>query len=596
MKRDTRRTLTHLAILFVACVVAYFTGLTDHGLTNTQESTRLTAAREMQANHELILPTRQDEPYIAKPPVMYWIMMGVAELRGSRVDVFDLRFTVALGGMLGVFATYFAGRVLLRDPEEPDMGPRAAFYAAFGLAGGILYVRSSRIGELDILMIPTVVTAIGCIGAAWRSHVERQKTLWWAVGVATLCSMIAALTKGPIPTAVIGIGAYGAIVAESVFCDLPRSRVHTLLARILAPVAAIATLFVTVPQVEGVKDWFGVLAHMLIFGCLAWGLVRATEPPRAKRWFFAFSRTHPVLVLGAGLGALAWWINAYRRVADPEKLKILEQYEVKDNLRLLVPESPINNLEFLTYGLGAASVGGLIALFWIARDRPRMTTGRALTLGWMLLGLVVFSTMGKGVARYLTTLWPALSLLGGWWVVCAMRDIPKNAAEARTWRTVVNAILTTSVLVNGWWYAVGRDTWNASRSPRDFVTTMLETQGVDPTRVGTYGFETPALEIYLDLPTHQGVGTDYWAPDEQYDWRATPVDALIERLGAEDEPYWLLALEGNEDVVKKSGDVRAALNEARVPFEEVPVGALPSWMRPPDSTPVRLLVLYPQRR
>ena len=225
-----------------------------------------------------------------------------------------------------------------------------------------------------------------------------------------------------------------------------------------------------------------------------------------------------------------------------------------------------------------------------------MTTGRALTLGWMLLGLVVFSTMGKGVARYLTTLWPALSLLGGWWVVCAMRDIPTTASQSRAWRIVVGTVLALSVVVNGWWYAVGRDTWNASRSPRDFITTMLETQNVDPTRVGTYGFETPALEIYLDLPTYQGVGTDYWAPNEKYDWRATPVDALIERLSAEDEPYWLLALEGNGKVVKKSGDVRARLAEAGVPFEEVPFVELPAWTRPPDGTPVRLLVLHPERR
>lgn len=598
MTTDTRRTLTHLAVLFAACVVCYFVGLTDHGLTNTQESTRLTAAREMQALGEYILPTRQGDPYIAKPPVMYWMMIGIAELRSARVGLFEVRATVAIGGLLGVLATYFAGRVLLRDPNEPDLGPRAAFWGAIGLAGGILYARSSRIGELDILMVPTVVTAIACIAAAWRSHTERQRTLWWAIIVATICSMIAALTKGPIPTAVIALGGYGAIVAESVFAPLERSKTHTLLARLLAPAAAIATLFVTIPQVEGVKDVLGVALHALIAGLLVWGVVRASEPARFKRWFSAFSRTHPVIVVGAGFGALWWWIASYRKVVEEmgltERLKILEGYEVNDNLRLLVPESPVNNLEFLSYGLGAASVACLIALFWIARDKPRMTTGRILLLGWLLLGLVLFSTMGKGVARYLTPLWPAVALLGGWWLTCAIRDIPRTLSGARSWKFVAGAIVAVSVLVNAWWYGDGRDRFISERSPRDFVRTLIQDPAVDPSRVGTFGFETPAVDFYLGLETHTGAHADFWVEDQDDDERATPYLKQIERLlvGA-DTPYTLLALADTEEANRKFGDVRALLTEAGVTFTERPLDDLPLWTRPPESTPLTALRLDP---
>ncbi|GAB4552810.1 MAG: hypothetical protein Tsb0013_15190 [Phycisphaerales bacterium] len=599
MHPSTRRTITHLAILFVACALCYFVGLTDHGVTNTQEATRLTAAREMQARADWILPTRQGDPYIAKPPVMYWIMIASAELRGARVDLFDVRFTVALGGLLGVFATYFAGRVLLRDPYQPALAPRAAFYGALGLAGGILYARSSRIGELDILMVPTVVTAMACIGAAWRSHVEHRKTLWWAVIVATLCSMIAALTKGPIPTAVIALGGFGAIVMESVFCDLPRSKIHTRIAQILAPLAAAATLFITLPQVENVKGVFGVAVHALVAGCLAWGLVRATEPARAKRWLSAFARTHPVVIVGAGFGALWWWIASYRVVAIREigeqRMRELEQYEVQDNLRLLVPESPINNLEFLSYGLGAASIACLIALFWLARDKPRMTTGRWLCVGWLLLGLVLFSTMGKGVARYLTPLWPTVALLGGWWFACALRDIPRTAPGVRTWKVAAAGVLGISILANAWWYADGRDRFNADRSPRDFVRAMLEDDAIDPLRVGTFGFETPALDFYLGLDTHTGQQADYWAQDSKEDWRATPIERLFERLRDEPgaPPYHLIALDDTDDANRKFGDVRAMLDASGLAWSQTPVDGFPLWTRPPGSTPVTLITIMP---
>ncbi|MEM1422700.1 MAG: hypothetical protein AAGH64_01730, partial [Planctomycetota bacterium] len=419
------------------------------------------------------------------------------------------------------------------------------------------------------------------------------------VVVATLCSAIAALTKGPIPTAVIALGGYGAIVMESVFCDLPRSARFTLVARIAAPVAAIATVFVTVPQVEGVKGALGVGIHALVAGCLAWGLVRAAEPRRFRRWFSAFARTHPVLVLGAGLGALVWWIRAYRSVAEraglADALDRKEEYEVKDNLRVLVPDSPVNNLEFLAYGIGAASVACLIALFWIARDRPRMTTGRWMCLGWLLLGLVVFSTMGKGVARYLTPLWPAVALLGGWWFACALRDIPQTASAARTWRVVGALVLGVSILVNAVWYGAGRDALHADRSPRDFVRAAKDRYPIDPQRVGTFGFETPALDFYLGLETHLGEQAEYWAKDDKKDWRATPIAVLLERLANEspERPYHLVALADTDDANRKFGDVRAMLDEAGLAWSQTPVEDLPAWSRPPEKSPVTLITIRP---
>ncbi len=600
-----KETLLHLAIITLACLVVFFVGLTDHGLTNTQESTRLTAALEMQQLEEWILPTRGGEPYIAKPPLMYWIMMGIAEVRGTNVGVFELRATVALGALLGVFAAYWSARVLLRDPDEPGndkLRREAALWTALGLASGVLYVRSGRIGELDILMIPTVVTAITAIVIAWRTHAEKGKTNWNMVALATLCSAIASLTKGPIPTAVIAVAAYGAIVAEAIF-SAPRVGAFKAPARIAAVVAAIAVLVLRVPMIVDLKHAVGVTLFTLVGAALAWGAVWAFEPSRLKRWFFAFSRTHPALVLGAGVASLSWWVWSYRQRADPALLAKLEEYEVDDNLRLFEPLSPVRNLEFLGYGLGPASVACVIALVWLGRERLRLSRGRIVLVCWVLLGLVVFSTMGKGVARYLTNLWPAVSMLGAWWLVSAIRDIPKTPSGMMRWRASAGTIVACVTIGLSWWYADGRDRFFSARSPRDAAIAITQLPGYDASRIGTFGFETPALEYYLGIPTWTGADTHFfdmgkdegraWDPADNSDWRARPLAQLPEEIARTNSPYFLLAHEEAEHIIKRYGDLRGYLIEQGITFREVPAEDLPAWRREPDSTPIRLLIIEP---
>ncbi len=596
MSRPTRRTLTHLAILTLACVACYFTGLDTHGLANSQEAFRLTAAREMQARGDLILPTQQGQPYIAKPPVMYWLMIGVAELRSERVGLFELRFVVALGGLLGVLATYLAGRVLLYDKDEPGFAPAAAFYSALGLAGGVLYARSSRMGELDILMVPTVTLSITCIAIAWNRHAQHARTHWPALACATTCSAIAALTKGPVPLAIIACCGYGAIVLEAVLSDLPHSRAHTRAARALAPLAGLASLLITVPQAQDLKDWLGVLILALTSGLLAWGLVRASEPARFKRWFGAFSRTHPVLVLGAGALAFWWWLSAVEGRVDPDVLARLKESELSDNLRLLVPTSPVNNLGFVTYALGPMSVACMIALYWIARDRPPISRGKLMILAWLLLGLVVFSTMGKGVGRYLTPLWPSVALLGGWWLACAIRDIPTSALVRTRWKAVSIGLLVVALAINGWWYADGRNRFFSHRTPRDFARALSAMPTYDADRLGAYEVVAHELDDHLDLATQNGQYVIYWIDHGRENRRTRLIERLFEQLASEPPeagPYTLLAYE--RAAQEKGRTIDAMLLAAGIVYTQTPASDLPRWEQPGLKGPVRVLTLFPER-
>ncbi len=107
-------TLRHVALLLMVCLPTYFIGLTDHGLTNWQESQRALVVQEMFRRGDWLLPTINEQPYLAKPPMFYWIQLVIAHARhallGTTPGDWELRFAAALGGLLGVLATYFAAR------------------------------------------------------------------------------------------------------------------------------------------------------------------------------------------------------------------------------------------------------------------------------------------------------------------------------------------------------------------------------------------------------------------------------------------------------------------------------------------------------
>jgi 4-amino-4-deoxy-L-arabinose transferase-like glycosyltransferase len=448
-----RRTVRAFLVLTALCWVTYGVGLTTHGLTNWQEAQRAIVAREMQARGEWLLPTVDGKPYLAKPPMMYWWQLAIADARGARAGEFELRLTVALAGWLGVLATYVAGRVLLARPpplaasDPPVNAADAALWSSAFLATGLLYVRSSRIGELDILLVPFTVASIAATAHAWRSHLLRGRTAPGAVVLAVLGGIGAGLTKGP-------------------------------------P----AVLVIALPYL----------------GILAWHLAERGAPLRSRLWraFRSSSRTHPVAVLGLPLAAYFGWLYLAARRAPGVAAAAFET-ERSDNLRLFVPEAPINNLSAAAYGVGLGSLACLGAMVWLVRRRVRPGPMLWVLLAWVAGGLIAFSVLGQGVPRYLTPLWPGIALLGGlWWT----RTLPLLRARRVLRGAAVVAIVAMAGL-QAWWYGYGREAQNPERSPRAFVRELLARPGVSPQSLVMFEFDTPAIDYY------SGVRVDSYRDD-----------------------------------------------------------------------------------
>ncbi len=425
--------------------------MTAIGLVNDQEGFRATAAREMATRGDWILPTLRGEPYLAKPPMIYWIQLSIAQVRGAAPGLFDLRITTALAGWLGVVATYLVARRFARGVGADARGALAsARWSAAGLAVGILFVRSARSGELDVLLVPWVVMAIGAIAAAWDSAVQRR-TNWVAIAIAMIGAAGAALTKGPVPLGVIGITIVGAILLDAI--RTTPTRAPAIIGGLLGALTIAAA---SGASAVSWRDAPGVIVHAILGGIVGAVLGAAASPRAARSWAPALRRCHLELVLGAGVFAIWAWGQAVKSRIGAEAVAVAAGRELEDNLRFLVPESPINNLEFLAYGLLPITTAAICAMVWCIRERPRPTRSALILLAWIVGGFILFSAAGKGVARYLTPIWPAIAMVGGIWIATGIR---RWADQRGAWSRV-RAVLVSTILIfgiaQGLWYAAAR--------------------------------------------------------------------------------------------------------------------------------------------
>lgn len=508
-----RRTMwVHVALLALLCVLCYFPGLDSHGVTNWQEGQRLLVARDMQARGDWLVPTVHGEPYIAKPPMIYWVQLAVAGVLGEKVELWHLRLVVAMAGLLGVLATYGAARQLLlgdrASPRERANAARGAVWAGALLATGILYVRASRIGELDILIVPFVAVAVWGVACAFRTHRLSRRTNWLAVLVAVAAASGAVLTKDPGPMFVAfaaygGIAVWYAYTRESLDVAMwPRSPGEGL--------ADAPRMPGWLPVAGGVVGGMGFFAAMArnvtsageVIGPVLIGIAgvwlgstvaRLLQPRRMWAFVVALSRTHPLLVLGVPVGvAFGWRWMVAQRVGEGV-VESLAKGEVDDNVRPFIAAAPMNNVETVLFGLGIGSVLAIVGCVVLLRMRPRLTPGAAMIAAWIVLSLIAMSVLGKGVQRYLTPMWPAWAMVAGWMAARWTSPRPLRVAVG-PWLVAAVVMLAAGQSLQ---YAWLRDRLNAKRSPRDLLAALsirLGDEGLS--RVYSYEFASPAMDYY----------------------------------------------------------------------------------------------------
>ena len=494
--RPSRRTLGELVALSLICALAYGFGLADHGVTNWQEGIRLLAAREMQDSGSWAVPTIHGEPYLAKPPMIYWVQLGLARLADAPVSLVHLRLTVALAGWAGVIATWWAARRLLRDDTQPDpnaeggaaWADRAAFWAAAMMATGILLARSARIGELDILLVaPTALTILGAFEALRATRRKRAARAWaWAI-LACLAIAFASLSKGP-------PGMLTALVAILGGCWAEAARGRSIGAggrwAIAAIMIACAVVLAIYRAPGDIKDGAGLALFIAFAGIIAAMVARIANRASVRAFVRDTLRSRWPLIAVVGFAALAVW-GRFVSAAAPDAASAAVSKELAENLSPLVAEAPVRGLEVLAYGAGLGSICAIIGLIWILRDRPRLPTGMLWVFAWIVGAWIVFTVGGRGTHRYLVPALPGVAILGGAWVASWMRDRATRRAPA-----VAATAIVALALTHAWWYGIGRDRYFADRSPRDFVAELAQRAEFAGAPVASWEFWKPGLEVY----------------------------------------------------------------------------------------------------
>jgi 4-amino-4-deoxy-L-arabinose transferase-like glycosyltransferase len=140
--------------------------------------------REMLLRGEWIVPHLLGEPYLDKPPLLYWLVMGSYRCFG--VYDWSARLVPALAMHATILLTYVLGRRFLGD--------RAAFWAAVALCLAPGFVSIGRLLVMDGLLALWVTVAMFAAYEAVRG--PRLRWSWWLLS-ATACGL-GVLTKGPV--------------------------------------------------------------------------------------------------------------------------------------------------------------------------------------------------------------------------------------------------------------------------------------------------------------------------------------------------------------------------------------------------------------
>jgi 4-amino-4-deoxy-L-arabinose transferase-like glycosyltransferase len=177
-------------LLLVMAALLFLTRL-GSPLQEPDEARYAEIPRQMLHENQWLVPVLHGQPYLDKPPLLYWLVM--ASYRTFGVDDWAARLVPGAAGFLTVLVTYHWGRRTL--------GPRA------GLAGAAILCLAGRFVYLGRLLTPDgllglwVTTALASGHLALRDGEQgRRRGWWWASALA--CGL-GLLTKGPVALALV---------------------------------------------------------------------------------------------------------------------------------------------------------------------------------------------------------------------------------------------------------------------------------------------------------------------------------------------------------------------------------------------------------
>jgi 4-amino-4-deoxy-L-arabinose transferase-like glycosyltransferase len=172
-------------VLLIVLAVVYFYGLTSTGLLSTDEPRYAAIGRAMAASGDWVTPKLWNQPWVEKPPLLYWTT-ALATRAGLGLEAAP-RLPVALLGFGFVLFFYFFVR--------REFGPAEALYATLVLGTSVGWLAYSYVAVPDVPMSVFFCAAL-LLSFEWVSGGEGSPVR--AIIVGALLGL-AVLTKGLVP-------------------------------------------------------------------------------------------------------------------------------------------------------------------------------------------------------------------------------------------------------------------------------------------------------------------------------------------------------------------------------------------------------------
>lgn len=185
-----------LGLLIILVLGLYATRLTDLTIRG-EESRRGRIAWEMVHSGDWLIPRVQGLPRLSRPPLQYWTIALLGELRGA-VDAVAVRLPSVISTLLTVLLIYGYGRCWM---SRIGALASAASYATFAQV-----LQLGRLGETEAIFTFLLSAAL----LTWHAGVLLRWNPWVLWSAAYVLMAAATLTKGPQAPAYFtgGIGMY----------------------------------------------------------------------------------------------------------------------------------------------------------------------------------------------------------------------------------------------------------------------------------------------------------------------------------------------------------------------------------------------------
>jgi dolichol-phosphate mannosyltransferase len=190
LRSETGNALLPFLIVMFLAIPLFFSRL-GTPLLEPEEARYAEIPRQMLAEGQWLVPTLHGQPYLDKPPLLYWLVMASYSLFG--VHDWAARLVPGFAGLLTVAVSYWwASRAV---------GIRAALLGAAVLCLTAKFIYLGRMVTMNapLALLVTSALALGHL-ALMSSGAGRQRVFLAMAGIA--CGL-GLLTKGPVATALI---------------------------------------------------------------------------------------------------------------------------------------------------------------------------------------------------------------------------------------------------------------------------------------------------------------------------------------------------------------------------------------------------------